>query len=169
MIARTLVKLTAVSVVATGALLCPTDVGVRAASAADACALVTNDEAIAVIGSSVEDLAGPLVVRPGTCSWHSTQSGCTMRSLSVLVSTGSAARRLEDLRAQSTVWAAAPEVGDDAFFTADELPTGSAVFIEHLHLRRGDTLAEVTLVGRIGPDASHDLLGRVGAAVMARL
>ena len=168
-----IVRAAAHLVVASAALLVglalPTDVGVRAAAAADACSLVPGAEAEAAVGAEGGDLAGPEVVRPGTCSWHSSQSGCTLRALSVAVSSGAAARRFEALRAASSVWSSAPGLGDAAFFTADELPPGAALFIEHLHVLVGDTLAEVTMAGRIGPDASHDLLNRVGAAVAARL
>ena len=73
------------------------------------------------------------------------------------------------LRAAAPEWTAAPEVADDAFFVTDDMPRGAAIFVEHLHLRHGDSLAEVTLVGRVGPDAAHDLLVRVGIDVLASL
>jgi hypothetical protein len=154
--------------IASGALVCSADAA-RTAAPPDACALVTIDEAISVIGSSDADLAGPDAVRPGTCSWHSTQSGCTLRVFSVELTRGSVAQRLASVRDEADTWSGAPGVGDDAFYTADALPAGAAVFIEHLHLRRGDTMAVLTLLGRIGADASHDLLARVGTAVASRL
>ena len=154
--------------IAGGTLMCSADAA-RTAAPPGACALVTIDEAIGVIGSSDADLAGPESVRPGTCSWHSTQSGCTLRALSIEVTRGSAAQRLASVRDEADTWSGATGLGDDAFYTADALPAGAAVFIEHLHLRRGDTMAVLTLLGRIGPDASHDLLARVGTAVAARL
>ena len=163
-----LLRSLALAAIASGAFVCSADAA-RIAAPPDACELVTIDEAIGVIGSSGADLAGPESVRPGTCSWHSTQSGCTLRALSIEITTGDGARLLADERAAHEVWAGAPDLGDGAFFAADVLPAGSAVFIEHLHLRRGDTMAVLTLVGRIGPDASHDLLARVGTSVAARL
>ncbi len=167
---RGLVRFAGVSALATAALLCPTDVGRRAAAAADACALVTRDEAMIVVGGGTDDMSGPLVVQPGTCSWAATESSCTLRTLSVAIDSGSgAATRLGALQAAATTWTGAPGIGDEAFFTADDLPPGAAVFIQHLHLRRGDTVATVTLVGRIGPDSAHDLLGRVGALLAERL
>ena len=165
---RLLVRLAALTAIASGALVCSADAA-RIAAPRDACELVTIDEAIGVIGSSHADLAGPESVRLGTCSWHSTQSGCTLRALSIEITSGDGARLLADERAAHAVWAGAPELGDGAFYAADALPAGSAVFIEHLHLARGDTMARITLVGRIGPDASHDLLARLGTAVAARL
>ena len=161
--------LKALAVVAVATVAVPSAASGTRADAADACALVTRDEAIAVIGSSEATLAEPLVVRSGTCNWHSTDSGCTLRVLSIEVTRGAAAQHLAAVRAEAETWSGAAGIGDDAFYTADTLPAGAAVFIEHLHLRRGDTMAVLTLLGRIGPDASHDLLARVGIAVAARL
>ena len=166
---RSLRILQAATLLAATVVLVPAAASGTRVDAADACALVTRSEAIAVIGSSEASLAEPLVVRPGTCNWHSTDSGCTLRVLSVEVTRGSAARHLAAVRAEADAWSGAPGIGDDGFYTADALPAGSAVFIEHLHLRRGDTMAVLTLLGRIGPDASHDLLARVGTAVASRL
>lgn len=167
---RRLLRFGGVTALATVALLCPTDVGRRAAAAADACALVTFDEAMTVVGGGTDDMSGPLVVRDGTCSWAAAESTCTMRILSVAVdrSAGAGARFVAS-RAGATTWTGAPGIGDDAYYTADELPEGAAVFIQHLALRRGDTVATVTLVGRIGADSAHELLGRVGASVADRL
>lgn len=167
---RRSLRLGGATVAATAALLCPTDVGRRAAAAADACSLVTVDEAMRVVGGGTTSMAGPTSVQPGTCSWAATESSCTLRTLSLAVDrSAGAAARFDALKAASATWTGAPGVGDEAFYTADDLPAGAAVFIQHLHVRRGGTVATVTLLGRVGPDAAHDLLGRVGADVAARV
>jgi hypothetical protein len=160
----------AMTLVATAAVLVPTDVGGSVAAAADACALVTPAEATVVVGAATSGLQGPVSVQPGTCSWSATESTCTLRSLSLAVQRGDdAAARFAAARGASALWTGAPGVGDDAFYTADALPAGSAVMIQHLHVLQGDTTAVVTIVGRIGPETAHDLLGRVGGDVAARL
>ena len=131
-------------------VLVPASVGAHSAAAApvDACALVTADEAEAAVGSA----GSAMSVRPGTCSWRSDDPTCAFRALSIEVTRDAAA---------------SGDVGGR--YVTEELPTGSAVAIEHLHLRVRDSLVTVTLLGRITPDASHDLLARVGALVAARL
>jgi hypothetical protein len=82
--------------------------------------------------------------------------------LSIVVTHGRAAERLDALRAGNAQLVADADDAADALYVNDVLPEGTAVFIAHLDLRVADTLAEITLVGRVGPDASHDILRRVG-------
>lgn len=164
------IRLGAVATALGAAVLCTTDVGRPAAAVADACAVVTPDEASAVVGAGSTTLDGPTSVQPGSCSWSATESSCTLRSLSLVLDRSSGAlARFSEAKAAASTWTGAPGLGDEAFYTADDLPPGSAVFVQHLHVRRGDTVATVTLLGRVGPDAAHDLLGRVGALVAARV
>jgi hypothetical protein len=154
---------------AVGSFAIRTDAGAITGPTPDACALMSVPDVSLAVGASGSDLAGPLVERPGTCSWHSTQASCTLRSLSIVVTHGRAAERLDALRAGNAQLVADADDAADALYVNDVLPEGTAVFIAHLDLRVADTLAEITLVGRVGPDASHDILRRVGEGVRARL
>jgi len=167
--ARFVLPAVVVATLVVGSFAIRTDAGAITSTASDACALVPLAEVSSAVGASGTDLAGPLVERPGTCSWHSTQASCTLRSLSIVVTRGRATERLESLRAGTASLVADADDGADALYTNDVLPAGTAVFISHLDLRVADTLAEITLVGRVDADASHDILHRVGAGVRAQL
>ena len=150
------------------AVVVPNPVGARSARAAtDVCSLVTADEAHVAIGAQ----PAAFVTRPGTCTWRSNETGCAFRVLSVEVTRGRAVVALATLRAGTApvIDAATGAIGDDAAYTVDELPAGSAIAVERLHLRVGDTLAVVTLLGRISPSATRDVLAALGAHVAARL
>ena len=161
--------LNAVGALLAGGLWWPAD---RAASAApvDVCALVPPTAAMWAVGAASPGEMAMATLAPGSCSWNGTSPTCFLRALSVAVTVDDhAAARFRALRATTTSWVGAPGVGDEAFFTADDLPPGSSVLIEHLHVRRADTLLELTVLGRLAPESSHQILGDLARTLDARV
>lgn len=143
--------------------------GDRPASAApDVCAAVPENAALWAIGAASPAEVDVTALEPGTCSWRGTSPACSMRALSVAVHTGGdAARRFREQRTAAGFWVGAPGVGDEAYFTADDLPPGAGVLIEHLVVRHRDTIYELTMLGRLAPESTHLMLGDVARALTA--
>ena len=144
----------------------------RAASAApvDVCRLVPPDAAMWAVGAASPGEMVTTSVTPGSCSWRGISPACSMRALSVAVSVDDRAEaRFHALKAATASWIGAPGVGDEAFFTADALPPGSGVLIEHLHVRRAHMLVELTVLGRLAPESTHQILGDLARTVDERV
>ena len=138
-----------------------------ATAAVDVCAAVPADAALWAIGAASPTEVDVTAVAPGTCSWRGTSPACTMRALSVKMrTTGDAARHFREQRTATGFWVGAPGLGDEAYFTADDVPPGAGVLIEHLVVRDADTIYELTMLGRLAPESTHAMLGDVARALM---
>jgi len=145
--------------------------GAGASSAVlSACRLLTNAQAAVAIGTADPDrMSPPTVVQPGSCSWHS-EPNCSLRSLSIELHSGDAAvHTFEADRLRVADGDLAPGVGQAAFFSADDLPPGAAVLIQHLDVRQGATWLRFTMLGRISLTTGQMLLRSVAEASLAAL
>lgn len=132
-----------------------------------ACRAIPADAVVDALGVEPSKVAGPLATEDGTCSWHSTDPSCYLRSLGVALHRGddvSAAYA----RARETA-ALADDVhgiGQRAFFSVQPFVAGAAVQVSYLDVDQGDTWIHVTLAGRVGP-AAEDILQTVALAAIA--
>ncbi len=133
-------------------------------TACDLIAPAVVQDALGVTSAAL--VGGPTIERGGTCSWHSTDPVCSMRSLGVEVRRGDVVRRLLAARSGAADPIAVSGLGDEAFTSIDPLPLGAAVQIAHLDVRAGDTWTRFTLLGRINPDTASELLQRVAAPAL---
>jgi hypothetical protein len=118
--------------------------------------------------TSPDHVARPTAADPGSCSWHSADPSCNLRSLSVQVRRGVAA--VNDFAAVQTSAAVrrdVTELGLSAFTSAELMPIGAAIQISHLDVVTNDTWVRITLSGRINPDAADGMLRRVATASIA--
>lgn len=137
-------------------------------SATAACSVVRAADVQHALGVEASKVNGPSVVRPGTCTWNSGDPTCVMRSLSVELRRGSSAVvNYAHVQAEALSMKPVFGVGDAAFTSIEALPFGAAVMISHLDARRGDTTLHLTLLGRLAPDGSVDLLRQVATSAMA--
>ena len=151
---------------ACGALDRAQDVSVSAAVPV-ACRAVPASAVEDALGVSASKVAGPLAAEGASCSWHSTDPSCYLRSLGVDVHNGADASA-SYARARETA-ALADDVhgiGQRAFFSVEPFVAGEAVQIAHLDVDQGDTWLHVTLVGHVGP-AAEDILQQVATAAVA--
>ena len=151
---------------ACGALDRAPDVAVAGALPA-ACRAIPADAVEEALGVSASKIAGPLAADSGTCTWHSTDPSCYLRSLGVEVHSGAGVSE-SYARARETATLADDlhGIGQRAFFSAEPFVAGAAVQIAHLDVDQGDTWLHVTLLGRVGP-AAEDILQRVATAAAA--
>ena len=131
------------------------------------CRAIPPDAVGDALGVSPSKIAGPLAAESGTCTWHSTDPSCYLRSLGVEVHTGPG---VSESYSQARDTAALADdvhgIGQRAFFSAEPFVAGAAVQIAHLDVDQGDTWLHVTLLGRVGP-AAEDILQRVATAAVA--
>ena len=138
-----------------------------AATGLASCAVISAAAVQAALGDDAAHIAGPELVGPATCSWHSGDPTCTMRSLGVqLVAGADAAAGFAAARLDEVLRADADGFGDDAFFSTAVLPAGSGTEIERLDVREGDSWYRFTVAGRLG-DNGREILTIVARSVFA--
>ena len=160
-----LLSVAALTLPACGALDRAQDVSVAGALPA-ACRAIPPDAVGDALGVSPSKIDGPLAADRGSCTWHSTDPSCYLRSLGVEVHSGAG---VSESYAKARETAALADdvhgIGQRAFFSVEPMVAGAAVQIAHLDVDEGDTWLHVSLLGRVGP-AAEDILQRVATAAV---
>ena len=131
-----------------------------------ACRAVPAEAVEDALGMSSSTIAGPLAADGGTCTWHSTDPSCYLRSLGVEVHSGpGVSASYAQARESAALADDVHGIGHRAFFSVEPFVAGAAVQVAHLDVDQGDTWLRVTLLGRVGP-AAEDILQRVATAAV---
>jgi len=132
------------------------------------CGLLSSADLQSALGVT-DDLPQPTAAGQGACAWHSPPN-CSLRSLSIEVHKGSAAvKEFEAARGRVLDGDLVSGIGDAAFLTADDLPPGAAILVEHLDVRRGGTWLHLTLLGRISLVTGETILSDAAKASLSRV
>ena len=140
-------------------------VGASTATISQPCRLATPTAVSFAISMRTEYISPPEYAGTDSCSWHSTNPNCFVRSLAIrIVRDAGAIRALEAASAEVAPRSRALSLPQGSFFRSEDLPPGAAIMIDHLYVRRAPLWVDYSLSGRLADDGSHVLLERVATS-----